>query len=534
MKWLDRAIGAIAPQYAIKRMQVRKQINNFYEAAIPSRLHGRKVNSSEPDDVTSPAQETLRDQARVFEQNYDIGRGVLSVLVANTVGDGIKPTPMVKDKNGDLAKDFNDALKGLWKEWIKNPEVTGDFDYYSAQRMLARSLYRDGEVLVQYLEGNVARLDHQTIVPLSLELIESDYLPMDLDDDKQGIVQGVKKNQWGRATAYRIYKGNPSSTAITAVRDTKAVPAARMVHMKIIDRIRQTRGISIFASVLNRFDDIKEIDENERVAARVAAAMAGFIKKGSPDQYLAPETGFAEREMEFQPGMIFDQLQIGEEIGTIDTTRPNNALIPFRADQLKAVAGGVQASYSSISKNYDGTYSSQRQELVEQYASYGILWAYLKEREARPTWERFVRMAVASKAVDIEGVDMMTINEVEFTRPPLTWIDPKKEMDAIEKELALNLVSKSDVISRRGGDPSEVFKKIAEEKTLFEELGIAPVIEEPVDDTEPPPDNEDTSDEDLSDEDLAALDEIEVGTVVKTIDGYHLVKTEDGYAPVDV
>ena len=251
MKWLDRTIGAIAPRYAIKRMQVRQQINNFYEAAIPSRLHGRKVNSSDPDEVTKPAAENLRDQARVFEQNYDLGRGVLNVLVANTIGDGIKPTAMVKGKDGKLAKEFNDALKGLWKEWVKNPEVTGDFDYYSAQRMLARSLYRDGEVLVQYLEGNVVRLDHKTVVPLSLELIESDYLPIDLDDERKGIVQGIQKNQWGRAVAYRIYKGNPSSTAITAVKDTKNIPAKRMVHLKIIDRIRQTRGVSIFASILS-------------------------------------------------------------------------------------------------------------------------------------------------------------------------------------------------------------------------------------------------------------------------------------------
>ena len=345
MKWLDKAIASVAPKYAIKRMQVRTQINNYYEAATASRLHTKKLNSSDPDEVTKPALENLRDQARHFEQNYDIGRGVLNVLVANTVGDGIVPIAMVKNKAGELNKDFNDSLKGLWKEWIRDPEVTGDLDYYSAQRMVARSFFRDGEVLTQFITGNVRGLDHKTIVPFSIELIEADYLPNDLEDEKKGIVQGVQKNSWGRTTGYHVYKNNPDANYIFGDKATKRIPAKNMTHLKIMDRIRQTRGVSIFASVLNRFDDIKEIDENERVAARVAAAMAGFIKKGSPDMYVPPPTGTEDREMVFDPGSIFE-MNMGEEIGTIDTTRPNNELIPFRDSQLRGAAAGTQASYS--------------------------------------------------------------------------------------------------------------------------------------------------------------------------------------------
>ena len=380
---------------------------------------------------------------------------------------------MVKNKAGELNKDFSDSLKGLWKEWIRDPEVTGDLDYYSAQRMVARSFFRDGEVLTQFITGNVRGLDHKTIVPFSIELIEADYLPNDLEDEKKGIVQGVQKNSWGRTTGYHVYKNNPDANYIFGDKATKRIPAKNMTHLKIMDRIRQTRGVSIFASVLNRFDDIKEIDENERVAARVAAAMAGFIKKGSPDMYVPPPTGTEDREMVFDPGSIFE-MNMGEEIGTIDTTRPNNELIPFRDSQLRGAAAGTQASYSSISKNYDGTYSAQRQELVEQYAVYGILWAYIKERFARPTWERFVDAAIASRAVDTTDVDLTTIYDSEHTRPPLTWIDPKKEMDAIEKELALGITSRTEVMRRRGGDFEETAKKISEERKIFEDLHVHP------------------------------------------------------------
>jgi len=521
MKWLDKAIASVAPRYAIKRMQVRQQINNFYEAATVNRLHKQKLNSSDPDAVTKPALESLRDQARHFEQNYDIGRGVLNVLVANTVGDGIKPIAAAKDATGELSTEFNNALMNLWDDWIKDPEVTGDFDYYSAQRMLARSLFRDGEVLTQFISGNVRSLKHNTIVPFSIEMIEADYVPNDLEDEKKGVAQGIQKNTWGRTSGYYVYKNNPDSSYITDIKDTKRIPAKNMVHLKMMDRIRQTRGVSIFASVLNRFDDLKEIDENERVATRVAAAMAGYIKKGSPDMYVAPASGEDEREMEFSPGMIFN-MGVGEEIGTIDTTRPNNELIPFRDAQLRGAAAGSQTSYSSISKNYDGTYSAQRQELVEQYAVYGILWGYIKGRLAQPVWERFVDAALLSGELDEfkDGVDLTTVYDCTHTRPPLTWIDPKKEMDAITAELEANLVSRSDVITRRGGNPTEVFKKIAEEKKLFEELGIEVVPVEP----DPNMEGEDPPDDDA----------VAVGDIVKTIDNVYLIRTEEGYEPVKI
>jgi capsid protein len=84
-------------------------------------------------------------------------------------------------------------------------------------------------------------------------------------------VQGVELNSWGRPRAYHIYKNHPGD-GLTYSSDTKRVSADRMFHLKLVKRLHQVRGVSVFASTLARFDDIKEIDESERVAARVAAA----------------------------------------------------------------------------------------------------------------------------------------------------------------------------------------------------------------------------------------------------------------------
>lgn len=44
----------------------------------------------------------------------------------------------------------------------------------------------------------------------------------------------------------------------------------------------------------------------------------------------------------------------------VKSDRPNPNLQSFRNGQLRAVAAGSRGSYSSISRDYDGTYSAQR------------------------------------------------------------------------------------------------------------------------------------------------------------------------------
>ncbi len=482
MKIVDNFIAGFAPQFAIKRIQARLAIKSFYEAAKTSRLHKTRRDIRDADGVNENALVSLRTQARHLAENLDIAKGILDVMVDNVVGQGLRPEPMVKTLDGELAKEVNDAILALWKDWITSPEVTFELDYYSAQRLQALTWFRDGECLTQLLSGNVIGLDHGTRVPFSIELLEPDFLPVDLNDSSKGIIQGVGKNTFGRPRNYYVYKVHPGkTTGIIAIQDTKRIPAERMIHIKSLERIGQTRGITKFASVVNRLDDIKEIEESERVAARVAAAMTGFIKKGSPELYI-PNVDDTPREMDFQPGMIFDDLMIGEEIQSIISNRPNNALVDFRASQLRAVASGVGASYSSIAKDYNGSYSAQRQELLEAHIHYGTLWHYFCEVNARPTHMGFVSAANTANLLPLSPlIDMSTLFDVDFSQPVMPWVDPQKEINALAKAIEIKIKSRSAAIRERGGNPDEVFKQIESEQDLIADQA-APTNDDPAED----------------------------------------------------
>lgn len=179
--------------------------------------------------------------------------------------------------------------------------------------------------------------------------------------------------------------------------------------------------------------------------------------------------------MKMQPGMIFDNLLPGEEIGMIDSNRPNAMLEQFRNSQLRAVAAGTATSFSSISKDYNGTYSAQRQELVEQSVHYAVMREYFIERCVRPIWERFVEMAVLSGQLDVPEAEInpLSLKKAGFQGPNMPWIDPQKEVTAEEKSVQAGFKSRSQVIRERGGNPQDVFEQIKQERVQESEAGIS-------------------------------------------------------------
>ena len=167
-----------------------------------------------------------------------------------------------------------------------SPEVTQQHDWVACERLIARAWFRDGEALLQELKGIVPTLNHGTRIPYSVELIEADLLPVDLNDKDAGITQGVERNVWGRVRAYHLLKEHPGDLNFMHLfKHTKRVDASNILHPKIVKRFKQARGVSIFAPMMKRIEGIKDYEESELVAARVAAAMCGYIKKGTPDHY---------------------------------------------------------------------------------------------------------------------------------------------------------------------------------------------------------------------------------------------------------
>ncbi len=460
MTLADRIVSWFDPVAGLKRRHARKVLS-YFEAAKPDRNRKARRETGSGNDAVLRAGASLREQARHLEQNYDLAVGVLNTLAANCVGPagiGIEPQPRRAD--GSIDDDFARDILKLHKDWSRHPEVTWRHDRASMERLLFKSWMRDGEVFAQQLTGSVPYLDHGTQVPYSVEMIEADYVPLDLNASQPTIVQGCEINAWGRPVAWHVYKGHPAESFGMVTRtQTKRIAAADMLQAATVSRVRQLRGVSIFASVMGRFENLKDYEESERIAAMIAASMAAYIKKGSPDQY-DPDASGDSRQMKFRPGMIFDDLQAGEEIGTIDTNRPNPNLEAYRNGQIKMLAAGTGPSFSSVAKTYDGTYSAKRQELVESWSAYGTLSNEFIGDMIRPMYERFIAAAILSGKLKVPaGIVRDSVDDALYIPPQMPWIDPKKEAEFFKIMEDKAYMSGPEIIRRRGGNPLDVLEQ---------------------------------------------------------------------------
>jgi lambda family phage portal protein len=474
MNWLDKAISATSPTWGLKRQQARA-ILAAYEANKPGRLRKMQTEMRGPDSVMMEAGAGLRGQARHLDENHDLVTGILDTLVARTVGPaGIMVEPMVRGKDGKLHNKFNRELLDGFNEWYEKPDVTGEISGAQCEQLMARTWFRDGEGFTQFVVGPKPGLIHPTKTKLLLELLEPDIIPWDYESETDNVYQGVQKNAWGAPTKYWAYKEHPGELRSynTLKHELKAVPAANMVHLKLTKRIRQTRGVSALHSVLTRIQDLKDYEESERIAARVAAAMCGYIKRGSPDSFIPPEQS-GDRSFKIAPGLIFDNLQPGEEIGTVQSNRPSVLLEPFRNAMLKMIAAGTRVGYSSTSKDYNGSYSAQRQELVEQWDHYTTLQGAFTAAWKRPIFQQYIKVAIASgRHVVPRDVDASTLYRAHFQGPAMPWIDPNKESQANERNVQAGFTSRSSIIRSRNQNPVEVTEQIERERDDAAERGL--------------------------------------------------------------
>jgi lambda family phage portal protein len=160
--------------------------------------------------------------------------------------------------------------------------------------------------------------------------------------------------------------------------------------------------------------------------------------------------------------MIFDNLLPGEKPELIGSDRPNSGLGDFRDSMLRACAAGTSTNASSISRNYDGSYSAQRQEMVEGRPAYQRMANYFIDIQMLPIWRNFVDMSITAGLVSIPAnIDKASLYNPHIRGPGMPWIDPKKEMEADVLAVDNAFKSRQQVIRERGGDPVQVDKERA-------------------------------------------------------------------------
>ena len=452
----------------------------MYQGAQFSRLTADWVtsNTSADSEVYGSAQK-LRDRARQLCRDNDYARQALRAIEGNVIGQGIPFQSQVRmQRGGKLDTGINDAIEAAWKRWsyAQHCHTGGKLCFADIERLVIRACAESGEVFVRLVRQSFGG----STIPLAMEVIEADQLDDGLNGrSQQGneIRMGVEVDGWGRPIAYHFLAYHPgdyqfSNQQISTQRH-KRIPAEEVIHLYRSERPGQTRGVTWFASAIQRLHHLAGYEQAEVVRARASSALMGFIT--SPEgELIGDDVMDGERVSIFEPG-VFKYLNPGEEITVPSLDAPDGQFEPFLRAMLRAMAAGIGCSYETISRDFSQTnYSSSRLSLIEDRDHWRILQSWLIENFHRRVFSEWLDLAVLSNALALPGYEQQPerFKAARWMPRGWAWVDPAKEVAAYKEAVRCGFKTLADVVAEQGGDLDELLLARQSELAKLDEMGI--------------------------------------------------------------
>jgi lambda family phage portal protein len=454
----------------------------MYEGAKVSRLTSDWVTGGTSADAEIKGSlPRLRNRSRQLVRDNDYARQAIRAVRNNVIGTGIRMQAQVRMQRGGgrLDQTVNDAIENAWAMWGRKDSchTAGRLSFTDIERLLVGSMAESGEVFVRMVRQPFGR----SKVPFALEIIESDLL----DDTYTGgsTVEGnewrmgVELDRWGRPVRYAFLTKHPGDSGVggmpVGAPRHRFVAAEEVIHLYLMDRPGQTRGVPMLASAIQRLHMVAGYEQAEVVRARASSALMGFIT--SPEgELMGDEVMDGERVSNFEPG-VFKYLAPGESVTVPQLDAPDGQLEPFMRAMLRAMAAGVGCSYETISRDFSQTnYSSSRLSLLEDRENWKALQQFMIENFHRPVFEAWLEMAVLSGVLNLPAyeTDPERYRQVRWMPRGWAWVDPAKEVDAYKEAVRCGFKTQADVVAEQGGDLEELLLARKAEVDRADELEL--------------------------------------------------------------
>lgn len=462
---VDRAIGFFNPTAGIKRAEAR-QLYNKYTAALPANPHTKKRNlkSTQSSNQLNRDAKALMQRARHMDENNPFVTAILDELCANVVGaNGIMIEPQPLDENGEVHVEFSQAISKWFELYSLNQNIDGELSRAETEWLCARTWLRDGEVFGRMYSGFLPGVEYPTKTPFAIQPFEPDFIPYHMSEPERGQLEGITRNKLGQAVSYLIQKNSFGFEFVE-------VDADQMLHLKFTRRLHQNRGVSLLHSTLDLIADLEDYDQSERISAQIASRFSYYIKRDKGGD----ESDGLERDGDLFLGMGNSfELAPGEEAGIIESNRKESMSSPFRESQMRLASSASGVNNSAVTRHYDGSYSAQRQELVDSFARYRILQRKFVTSWTRPLYRKALQIAILNGELKVpKGVDKDTVLNAIYQAPVMPWIDPAKEMVGIEKGTRLGLNSLSSYQRERNINPLATRREIQAERSAMTVMNI--------------------------------------------------------------
>lgn len=419
----------------------------------------------------------LRARSRELEQNNDYAKRYLALLDQNVVGPhGIELEARLLAQDGlSYKRKTNEAIETAWETWGRRGtcDVTGQLCWTDVQRLVLRTVARDGECLVRIVK------DFPNDFAFAIQVLEADYLDSQYNVDRlpngNRIRMSVERDQWGKPVAYHLFRTNPADvTGQPVAQFRERVPAEEIIHVYQVTRPGQTRGIPWMHSAMLRLNMLGGYEEAVLVASRVSACKGGFYTSPTGEEYVGDAVDASGNIVEsIEPG-TFTQLPAGVTFTPFDPSHPTTTFSDFVKGILRGVASGLNVSYNTLASDLEGVnYSSIRQGVLDDRDGWRVLQAFLIENLCQPVFNAWLDMAILSQQLDLSLYDLpRVLDGCEWQARGWSWVDPAKDMQADIEAINNGLKTRTQCLAERGLDIEDVFAQLQQERELAAQYGL--------------------------------------------------------------
>jgi lambda family phage portal protein len=471
-----RAFDYLAPGLALKRERLAavRDLRAEYAGARHNRSNdGWYVPSSSANSEVSGGLVRLRDRARSLVRDNPYGERINTVWRAHLVGDGIVAEP----NTGDAALDAK--LRAAWQAFADDGECDADglSDLYGLQGLTADALVIDGEGLARL---RTRRIADGFRVPFQVQLLEADHLDHTKNSfdaaTGRAIVMGIQIGPLGNREGYWLWRNHPGDNVFSFQAASVFVPADQVIHTFRRRRPGQQRGVTWLHAVINTMRDLDDSSDARRFKMKVENCLSLIVRGTDATESPLGKTttktrsdGSSFTEEELAPGMI--KYVNGEDVTVVNpSSAGGHDGVILQSQQEIAIGAGITYDQltGDLSRNNFASLRAGKIEFRRDLSQ--IQWQVMVPMFCEPIWQRFVVMGAAA------GLWPAGAHRAEWMPPRNEPIDPKKDTDAEETDVADGFATWSEVVRRRGKDPKRHAEELAAERTMLKDLGLEGVI----------------------------------------------------------
>jgi len=460
-----------------------------YAAARTDRLFTGfgQSGSSSGDAQIDGKLELMRNRSRELERDNPLTVRWLKLLENNVLGSsGIQLQACAKDPDrmgpggvvvpGQMDTLANQSLERHWKRWGRLDFelgagvrslccLSGEYALEELDALALRAAFRDGSIFLRLWYGRGYGGEYG----LTIQPMEADHLDIRYNANLPNgnrIRMGIEKNESGRLVAWHLFRNHPGDVHGYLPGNhlkRERVPADRIIHLYVPQRFSQSTGVPQNHAVLDRMKMLDGYDEAELVAARAGANKMGFLVSDLPVELAADHvTEEGEKYMDSEAGSV-EMLPSGLKYQSHDPQHPNSGYAEYTKALKRDVAGGLAVSYTALANDLEGVnYSSIRAGVLEDREEWMKVQEWYIRRVRGPIYSAWLQLSLLNQAVTMPNGSALPFAKLEKFQQcrhigrRWPWVDPQKDVKAVEAAIEIGLTSRTREIRKRGDDPDEI------------------------------------------------------------------------------